>query len=66
MGVSLFNPCREGSWWLKSKSDPRWNSSGRSYVGGFVMPSECERRIEELKQELGDPPDDLEWGYMKD
>jgi hypothetical protein len=30
------------------------------------MPSECERRIEELKQELGDPPDDLEWGYMKD
>lgn len=66
MGL-LGGTIKEGSWWLNSKSDPRWNVEGRSsYVGGLVMPSDCESKIEELKKELGEPPDDLEWGYMKD
>ena len=64
--MGLFNPVREGSWWLRSKSDPRWNSDGRTDVGGFVMPDECKRKLEELKQKFGEPPEDLEWGYMKD
>lgn len=65
MGL-LFNPTSEGGWYLRSKSDPRWNADGRSFVGGFTMPNECKRKLEEMKRELGEPPDDLEWGYMKD
>jgi len=57
---------REGTWWLNSKKDPRWNASGRSHVGGFCMSVDCEKKLEELKKKLGDPPDDLEFGYMKD
>ena len=58
---------RSGSWWLKSESDPRWNAHGSdNYCGGFVMPKECEKKVKELKKELGLPPDDLEYGYMKD
>ena len=58
---------RSGSWSLHSDKDPRWNCGGKSdCVGGFVMPGECEKKIEELKKELGKPPDDLTWSYMKD
>lgn len=55
-----------GSWWLKSKLDPRWNAAGRCYCGGFVMPEECKDKLEELKNQLGNPPTDLSFGYMKD
>ena len=64
--MGLFSPVREGSWWLRSKSDPRWNSDGRTDVGGFVMPDECKQKLEELKKQLGELPEDLKWGYMKD
>jgi len=64
--MGMIKPTSEGSWWLHSKKDPRWNVSGRAMVGSFMRPSECDNKIEELKKELGDPPDDLEWGYMKD
>ena len=58
---------RGGSWWLRSRSDPRWNSNGRSAcVSGFSMPTECKAKIEELKGIIGNPPEDLEYGYMKD
>jgi hypothetical protein len=30
------------------------------------MPPECEAKLEELKKKLGEPPDDLTYGYMKD
>jgi hypothetical protein len=56
----------EGSWWLRSKSDPRWNCNGRAMVGGFMKPKEVDEAVERKKVELGEPPDDLEWGYMKD
>ena len=65
MGL-LFNPISEGTWRFRSKSDPRWNSKGRTYVGGFVMPEACRKKLEKLKRALGEPPEDLEWGYMKD
>jgi len=58
---------RQGSWWLNSKSCPKWNASGEAIlVGGFRMPPECEAKLEELKKKLGEPPDDLTYGYMKD
>jgi len=65
--MSLFLNFPGGSWWLESKSDPRWNCHGRSDgVGGFVIPEECQRKIEKLKLKYGEPPSDLKWGYMKD
>lgn len=57
---------RDGGWWLRSTIDPRWNSSGRGQVGGFVMPQEVKDEIERKKAELGEEPADLEFGYMKD
>ena len=64
----MFKSIREGSWWLHSETDSRWNRQGRSSaVGGFVMPQEATNAIEEMKKEFNeDPPDDLEYGYMKD
>jgi hypothetical protein len=29
------------------------------------MPSDAARALEKKKQELGNPPEDLEWGYNK-
>jgi hypothetical protein len=55
-----------GSWWLTSKLDPRWNTGGSCDCGGFVQPQEAKDAIERLTNKLGDPPKDLEWGYMKD
>lgn len=56
-----------GCWYLNSKTDPRWNRHGRAeYCGGFTMPRECNLAIEDLKKSLGEPPDDLVYGYMKD
>ncbi len=58
---------RPGSWWLRSKTDPRWDSDGTSpLVGGFVMPSELRAELDRKKLELGEQPADLEFGYMKD
>ncbi len=57
-----------GTWWVKSKSDPRWDGKGPSrWVGMFEKPPEVETHIEVKKKELGsEPPADAEWGYMKD
>lgn len=57
---------REGSWWVRSVDDPRWNMDGRGSVGGFEMPVECKNAIEEKKEALGPPPKDLVFEYMKD
>jgi len=55
-----------GSWSLRSKTDTRWDAHGHSdFVGGFVIPRECQDKLEELKKELGEPPEDLEWSYHK-
>lgn len=56
----------KGSWQLYSKTDSRWNHSGNSDVGMLTIPEECKEKLEELKTILGNPPDDLEWSYMKD
>jgi len=56
----------KGSWYLTSKENPKWNSSGRSYVGGFVMPEPCRNKVEKLTKKYGEPPADLTWEYFKD
>ncbi len=62
----MFNT--RGSWWIESKSDPRWNASGVSdFVGGFVMPEEAEQKVKQLTKKYAEkPPKDLTYGYMKD
>lgn len=57
---------KQGTWWIVSTTDSRWNVSGRGFVGMWGKPREVEEAIEEKKKELGNPPSDLEWGYMKD
>ena len=58
---------RAGSWWLSSKSDKRWNTHGTAdFIGGLKMPQECKQALKNLRQKYGEPPADLEWGYMKD
>ena len=63
----MFGGPVQGSWSIYSKKDPRWNISGRAMVGNFIMPREVEEALDQKKRELGEePPDDLEWLYMKD
>ena len=64
--MSIFKLTSEGTWYIRSESDERWNVSGRAHVGGFMMPPEIEQKLEELKEKYGNPPSDCEWGYMKD
>ena len=65
-GLSSIFGAQKGSWWVHCKSDPRWNGSGSSRVGGFTIPSDAAAHIARKKKELGEPPADVEWGYMKD
>lgn len=62
----MLSSGRKGTWWLRSKTDPRWDCSGRCWVGGLVMPAEAEEAVEKLKKKYGTQPEDLEGGYMKD
>ena len=66
MGMIKF--ASSGSWWLSCESAPKWNCSGDTkFCGGFTMPDECKNKIEKLKEKFKEePPEDLEWGYMKD
>ncbi len=58
---------KEGSWWVISNFDPRWNGQGRASVGGFECPQEATHHIKKIKEELEEEePADLEFGYMKD
>lgn len=62
----MFGP-REGSWWVVSKSDPRWNKHGRG--SGLVCtggPDEAGDWIKECQAKFGEIPEDLEKGFMKD
>ena len=56
---------KEGTWYLESLSDPRWNTAGRGTVGGFEMPEACRTKIRELEQQYGTQPADLIYGYEK-
>ena len=57
-----------GSWWFRSKKDPRWNRDGRSefMVVTAGMCSEAKEALQAMKRRLGKQPSDLEYGCMKD
>ena len=65
--MGIFSPVREGTWYVRSMKDPRWNGEGRCLVGGFTIPYAAKKHIERRQEELAEePPDDLTWEYMKD
>jgi len=56
-----------GTWWVSSKSDPRWNKQGRAK--GFVIlggPLQMRDWINLCKENYGKPPKDTEMGFIKD
>lgn len=56
-----------GEWVLHSELDPRWNCKDRAErVGMGAPPKEAREKVEELTKKLGEPPEDLEYGYWKD
>lgn len=59
---------REGTCWLYSASDPRWNARATGSVGMFMQieQSPLAPQYAAFKAQYGEPPDDLEFGYMKD
>ena len=63
----MFGP-RPGTAGFASKKDPRWNRSVRlpNLVVTADWPPEVKQLLDRLKQELGEPPDDLEYWCMKD
>lgn len=65
--MGIIKLLREGSWWTRSDSDPRWNMDGRGVVGLLSMPPDAQAAVEAKRTELGEePPRDLTYGYMKD
>ena len=66
--MGMFKLGGPGIWYTSCKSDPRWGFSMNcdfvSITGG--PPKEFYDKIKKLTEELGDPPDDLEYGCMKD
>lgn len=55
-----------GSWWVRSIKDKRWDGTGKDIVGGFGIPPKAQAHVDKIEKELGEKPDDLEFGYMKD
>jgi hypothetical protein len=57
---------KEGTWWLHSKKDRRWNRSGPSGAcDASAMPPEAQAALAERRRALGqEPPDDLRWIFM--
>jgi len=55
------------AWWVKSKTDPRWNKTGRGK--GLVStggPLEMHAWIDECKLKFGKVPKDCQYGFIKD
>ncbi len=55
-----------GNWYLRSKKDPRWDATGRGFVNILHDSTERDRKVEELKNLFGNPPDDLERSFERD
>lgn len=66
IGSMMFGP-KMGSWWVRSKKDPRWNKNGRGKglccSGG---PKGMQDWIAECEKNFGEAPEDAEYGFMKD
>lgn len=65
---AMIKAGKPGTWWLVSEKDERWNCNGKTNNLLFLrgMPKEAEKALIILKKKYGNPPDDLEWGGMKD
>lgn len=64
--MGIFS-AKMGSWWVRSKSDPRWNGDGRGY--GLVSgggPGGMQDHIDSCKKKYGNPPSDATMGFLKD
>ena len=63
----MFGP-KPGTWWFSSKKDPRWDANGHTDALLFSagLPKEAKEALEKLQESYGEPPDDLEFGGMKD
>ena len=67
----VFGRHREGegggmSWFISSKSDPRWDASGRCFPSIWSAQAECENAVKARTEQYGPPPADLEFGGVKD
>jgi hypothetical protein len=64
----MFSFTKPGYCSLSSKKDDRWNVEVRceNIVFRSGLPDELKKKYEELKKKLGDPPNDLRWGGIKD
>lgn len=64
--MSMFGP-KPGSWWLMSKSDPKWKATGHvEALSVTQMPLDAQKALDELRKKYGNEPPDLEYGCMKD
>ena len=65
--MSMFGP-KPGTVWICSEKDKRWDKTWKTdsllFCGG--IPDYVEEYILEKTKIWGFPPDDLEWGGMKD
>jgi hypothetical protein len=65
--MGMFGGPKMGTWTVRSKTDPRWNNSGRAL--GLVCwggPEEMQDWITKCKKEFGEPPEDAEMSFWKD
>lgn len=57
---------RDGTWGFSSKSDSRWNCTGRAFWDTMSMAPEAHTKLELLKARFGEPPADLHYSFWKD
>ncbi len=62
---SLKDVKHNGTWWMSSKSDPRWNDGGPAVVGPFAVSNLVDISIRNKRKKLGNPPTDIEYGYAR-
>lgn len=55
-----------GTWWLSSEKDPRWNFEKREVINAPTNGDPVLDKILELRRTLGNPPEDLKWGFKED
>jgi hypothetical protein len=64
--MGMFS-AKMGTWYVESKSDPRWDKSGRGY--GLVStggPGEASDWLDYCRKQFGEPPKDTTMGFFKD
>jgi hypothetical protein len=60
------NLTQQVEWWIRSDQNPLWNYEGKSTLRpGGGPPQELVLKIEDMRSELGEPPEDLGWGYLQ-